>query len=52
MELLELLRDIVIIGLPGWFCVMSAIVVYENKKFRKNGMKEGTHDYYGNKIKE
>ena len=52
MELLEFLRDAIVIGIAGWSAVMSSIVVDENKKFRRKGMKEGTHDYYGNRIKD
>lgn len=52
MELLEFLRDAIVIGIAGWIAVMSSIVVDENKKFRRKGMKEGTHDYYGNRIKD
>jgi hypothetical protein len=50
---MELLKDIAVIILSGgaiWLSWMSCVMVDEDRKFRRKGMRDGTHDYYGNKI--
>lgn len=53
MGLMELLKDIIVMIVGGgmmYLCWMSSVMVDEERKFRNKGMRDGTHDYYGNKI--
>lgn len=52
IEIFEtILGGIIFLGMVG-FGVFSSIAVSEEKAIRRKQWEAGTHDYYGNKLKD
>ena len=46
MELLGYAAGFILIFIMGWACWQSSLII----EARKKAWRDGTHDYYGNKI--
>jgi len=49
--MLEDLLGIVILVFVGIFAIVGSIAADQERQIRRKNYKAGTHDYYGNKIK-
>jgi len=52
MEYFGMALTLLVVAFGGVIAIVGSIVAAEESALRKRQMREGTHDYYGNKLDE